>query len=552
MTDSPDLSRLAFAPPTAGARPGGRAPGARIRGLISTLAGARRRLPAVLPPLLFLPLVLAPPLNHDVAAVLQFSQRWLAGERLGVDLIDVNPPLIFVLNLAPAALAAATGIGAVAALQLCVLLLGACCWWLSARVRDRNAEPAVTRAVLDMLPLLFCLGAGYDFAQREHLMTITAVPYLLSAARRARGEAPRHRVLTGVVAGIGFAIKPYFLGVPLLVELAVLAARARRAALRDCVPWSMAAVWLGYAACLPLLFPEYLRLVLPMIRADYLDLGGLTPWQMLLLPRMATALILLVPLLWSAARAAADEAVLARRPRYRPTLARLLALAAVAAVISAEVQHKGWSYHILPIELFAGALGAVLAADWLDRLRPAWPPGVPARIAGVLAALILLYSVSNGEAPWKQLEYLTGDSDVAGLVALLRRAAPDQRVLVLSPGVWPIYPALNYAGDTQTLRTMDIWLLEGAYADCLPGGRRYRDPGEMDAVERFAFRTTAEDFARAPPAAVVVDTETGIPWCGRDFDFIDYFSRDPLFARTWQRYRLFESWQRYRVYTRRD
>ena len=59
-----------------------------------------------LPALLFLLMVLSPPLNHDVAAVLNFSERWFAGERLYIDLIDVNPPLIFSLNLIPAAIAA--------------------------------------------------------------------------------------------------------------------------------------------------------------------------------------------------------------------------------------------------------------------------------------------------------------------------------------------------------------------------------------------------------------------------------------------------------------
>ena len=36
----------------------------------------------LLPALLFLPMVLSPPMNHDVAAVLAFTQRWLGGEKL--------------------------------------------------------------------------------------------------------------------------------------------------------------------------------------------------------------------------------------------------------------------------------------------------------------------------------------------------------------------------------------------------------------------------------------------------------------------------------------
>ena len=44
----------------------------------------------------------------------------------------------------------------------------------------------------------------------------------------------------------------------------------------------------------------------------------------------------------------------------------------------------------------------------------------------------------------------------------------------------------------------------------------------------------------------------GIPWCGEEFDFIAYFSRNPLFAEVWSHYRLSAEWDRYQVYTRKD
>ncbi len=58
--------------------------------------------PTPIPAPLFVPVVLSPPLKHGVAAVLNFSERWLNREQLYVDLIDVNPPLIYVLNRTPA------------------------------------------------------------------------------------------------------------------------------------------------------------------------------------------------------------------------------------------------------------------------------------------------------------------------------------------------------------------------------------------------------------------------------------------------------------------
>ncbi len=467
-----------------------------------------RRLPALLPALLFLPVVLAPPVNHDVAAVLQFSQRWLAGEHLYSDLIDVNPPLIFVLNLVPAWIASVTPLDGVAALRLCLLAYGAFCWWLAARVRERTREAPVERAFLDVLPALFLLDAGYDFGQREHLMAVGALPYLLAASRRAAGEAPRGRIASALLAGLVFALKPHFLAMPALTELTVLFGRAPEASLprglsvalrrwlRDPVPWAMLAVWLAYLASLPLLFPDYLVVVLPLVRDFYVELGGLSVWQVLLVPRLATVLCLLLPLLFLAFRRP--------DPLRLPggALPRLLALAAVAALASA-----------------------------------------------VVGGLFALYAVSNGEAPWRELDYSRGQ--VAHLTAFLQPVA-GERVLVLSPGVYPIYPALNDAGVQSTAPVTDMWPLEGAYAACLPNGHRYREVWEMGRTEFFIYRTVADGFACAPPAAVLVDMDPGIPWCGSQFDFIAYFRRHPLFAEVWSHYRLAAEWGRYRLYTPKD
>jgi hypothetical protein len=98
---------------------------------------------ACLPALFFLPVVLAPALNHDVAALLDFSERWLDGEALYSRLIDANPPLIFALNLVPAALARYASLEPVTALLLCVLIYGAWCGGspcgcAAARWRDRS------------------------------------------------------------------------------------------------------------------------------------------------------------------------------------------------------------------------------------------------------------------------------------------------------------------------------------------------------------------------------------------------------------------------------
>ena len=139
-------------------------------------------LPALLPALLFLVLVLSPPLNQDVAAVLSFAERMVGGEQLYTDLIDVNPPLVFLLNLPPAWLASVTPLDGVQALQLCLLAFSGAVGWMCWRLAPPRgvAEAAM---LLALLPLVLLL-AGYDFGQREQIMAAAALPYLFLAERQ--------------------------------------------------------------------------------------------------------------------------------------------------------------------------------------------------------------------------------------------------------------------------------------------------------------------------------------------------------------------------------
>ena len=58
-----------------------------------------------------------------------------------------------------------------------------------------------------------------DFAQREHFALITTVPYCLLIASRLAGERVRAPWAIGLFAALGFALNPYFVAVPIALEL---------------------------------------------------------------------------------------------------------------------------------------------------------------------------------------------------------------------------------------------------------------------------------------------------------------------------------------------
>lgn len=510
-------------------------------------------LAALLLPLPWLLAYLLPPLNHDSAALLQFAQRWLDGSTLYRDLIDVNPPLIFVLNLVPAAIARFTPISGPVALIGCTIALVAVGHRLLCRILQAGTGagvgpghgPAPHAALAALLPALYLFIVvalpGKEFTQREHLMVIAAIPYLVLAIGRLRGWpiARRTALATAMLAAVLFAIKPHFLLIPVLVEAYVVLRRGLRGALADPVPWAMAFVFLLYGAFMLLVTPRYLDFIVPMIIGQYVGLGDLGPIGTLLKTPLGASTVMLAVL-----------AVVARV--VRNPIATPIVLAALAGVVITLVQGKGWPYHRLPLESFVLVLGAILLDQAFDAFGPAAAHRRRHAIAALVASVVIGCYYTSGLLRETFLRQGTFAQSQAGQL-LERYGAEAARgpVLILSPGIYPHYPFLNYAGSPMAMRFMSLWPIQGAYSRCTDDGRLYRLPAQMGRTEAYAYQAVIEDFVRNKPHLVIVDKQPGIRIChGQGFDFLDYFSRDPVFAAHWRPYRLLEEFDRYRIFVR--
>lgn len=481
---------------------------------------------------------LLPPLNHDVAALLLFTDRWLAGAVLYRDLVDVNPPLVFMLYAVPLRLSQLAGLPPAAGF---LLGFGAFVGLIAAMVMPRVQMLAVGAARTAMLHALLPfavlgLGAGME-GQREQLLMLAAFPWLLDAALRAGQTLPaRHSLPAAALAATGFCLKPHFLAIPLLVEGWLLLRRGR-SGLADPVPWCLAAVCLAYGAVIALAFPAYLNEVLPVVIGAYGAFGEHTALDILFGRALAPTLLVL---------AACLPGVL----RSRGPVAVVLALAAAGAVVGAVAQAKGWPYHRLPAEMLVMLLAGWEVAGWLGLLGGGAMTQAP-RLAAVLLVAANAYAFATREGPWRAWEGTRGA--VPHLVAALQAHAAGQPVLALTPGVDPVYPALLRAGAFQSMRYMTLWPLQVAYARCPADGSRYRARLAMAPLERLVFDQVVIDFLRQRPAVVLLDRFADIPPCaGEEFDFLAYFMRDPHFAEGFAAYRLSSRIDRFSIFTRLD
>jgi hypothetical protein len=167
-------------------------------------------------------------LNHDVAWVLYSSERLLVGGVFGKEIVAANPPLIWWISAVPAFLAKMFGLDPVTTFRLFAVAIAAASLIASERLMRRSVAMLPRGLFVLTGAFLFVAGTGRDFGQREVLAVMLALPYLTAAAGRVHGNVPAlaPALLIGAAAGLGIALKPYFIAVPLLIEI-ILAVRLR-------------------------------------------------------------------------------------------------------------------------------------------------------------------------------------------------------------------------------------------------------------------------------------------------------------------------------------
>ena len=497
-------------------------------------------------PILWLAGYFFPPINHDVGAILAVSQRWVDGQKLYVDVIDENLPLTFIVHALPV-------------LTAKVLPGGVPFWftaWVVAGIFGSffacsrlirlvpSADHALTAGLLPpVLLFLFTVLPNEHFGQREHIMFVAAAPYLFASMARAEGVSTSRRtgVAIGLVAGVAFALKPYFLAIPAAVELYLLIRRGWRPTFRDEIPWSILAVAIVHLVLMYTVFSAYGLFVMPLAIEAYSPIGDAGWWEILTGDVMAPTLIAL--LIFGA------FAIFLTRT----LAARVVVAFGIGAAISAIAQAKGWPYHLLPALSIAILLAALTISQTVDRYLPISRSSHRLPVAVISATLmVLLYFHAALYTPpfFKQRQY---EDSVGGILRhIVEQNAPHRTILTLSPGIYPFWPMLNYVHGRMTMRFLTMWVLQGVYATCEDFPALYNPPDTMSDIEKFVYDAVSQDFAKGKPDLLIVDTIPGMPRCqGKIFDYLEYFRQNKVFDGAFAHYEHLMDFDRYQIYRRK-
>jgi len=284
-------------------------------------------------------------LNWDVGHLLNSAKLLLAGGSYSQDFFIPNTPVILHLYLPPILVSRYFQIDLLLSFRIYIYFLTTislifCYYFLHKQFQKQDK----TLANLLFLVLVFsflCLPL-HEFGQRDHLLVVFAMPYLLLVSYQLRGN-PSHfsYFFIGFWAAIGFAIKPQFLITPILIESYVMFYYRRWSALIR--PELMAIVFfmIFYSIFTWLFYPDYISIVIPFLLKFYY-VAVRSPWSEVLLNPL-TIFFVLVLLFYII-----ENYYHIYNENIYKVFQNILLITLFSFVITYVSQHTTFYYHLIP------------------------------------------------------------------------------------------------------------------------------------------------------------------------------------------------------------
>jgi hypothetical protein len=447
--------------------------------------------------------------DSDVAWQLWIAGRMHAGANLYHDIIETNPPLWFWMALPVDRIASLLHPRVEAVLIVTIGGLVA----LSLTATDRlirHIKPS-RRAVLLAYGALSLMAVPWmHVGQREQIVLIGSLPYVaLIAARREREPvSPLLAVLIGAGAALGFALKHYFLIVPVLLELWLIFGQRRdwRALRPETV--AVAATGALYGAGLFVFAPAFFSDVLPIVRLAY---GDVSP---------PSFRYVLKPPVWIAM---ATLAIIAANYRHvargQAPMTGACSIAALGFAVAYFAQYKGWTYHSIPL---LGCASLALAALLAEASKPS------AALRLLAPALLLMPLAAATE---ERSSEAARNDDLLGAISGLPPGTSVGFIAEDTAAAWSVTLQHQFRYPS---RYNGFWMLRAVQRN---EHSRNPDPRLAD-LGRRAVAQTVTDFRCMPPSRIIIQRPLNGRWNENAFDPLPYFLRDEGFAELLGHYRV--------------
>ena len=446
-------------------------------------------------------------INHDTAWYLIATREWLAGADLYTYIIEVNPPLNFYFTLPAIWLADLLGISDTNGEYLAVtlLLFVILVWCRALAFQALDLSPKRNALLLCGIALALVLPALRDFGQREHVMVMLIMPWLIGELITTP-TSKRGQILRAAVAALGICLKPHFVVFPLAVTLLSLGRQRSLRPVFSIANMTMLTVGLAYVSFVVLFHPAYFTKIVPIAREVY---GAYGTTFGVVFSRVELEILLLLPAVF-----------LVIKCHYR-TEACLFAVVALAGLASYFLQGTGFGYHAIPFRAFV-----ILACCFVVLKNPLFTPG--AIFALIAAALLMSNSIARG---------FYKNTAVQQIAHVAKELGTVDSLFVMTSHVSAGPSAAIASGSRWTSRYPANWLIPGALnrLDNTNCESETETCARLQAIAASNRADNISDIASSRPDLLVFDRRSGY-FDTPHFSWETFMNEDPAWADVFNEY----------------
>ncbi len=467
-------------------------------------------------------------LNYDVGWLLYAAKQLLAGGSYSQHFFETNPPLILYLYFPPLLFHPFLDTHLISLFRLYIFLYATLSLYLSYGLLQpllAGKGSSFRHSFLLALALVFLVLPLSSFGQRDHLVILFSLPYILLLANRRQGTSISWFLALGIglYAGLGFAIKPHFL-LPLIFLETHYAFHQKswRSLLRPEL-LCLLGFLIFYGLSIFILHPDYLYLVAPFtFRLYYAALGK--SWIALFWNPLAYY-CLFVCLFYG---------VQVKSLPYH-SLATVLLISLLGFFASFLSQQMRVYYHELPPLSFASLLGFLLLLSLLPSIKTS-------RIHSFFIAALALFVFSMPLKMMLGVYCLALDykkSILTQLVPFINENAENRSIYFLSRAGYYAFPTLYYTHSQLAPRFYFFWMAAGIWNQADLHKEKGVFQKQLQRDKNFLMNMVADDLFLYKPYLVFVD-QMGPPFHLRGsspFFFADHLK----FQQQWHHYAYFTS-----------
>jgi len=477
-------------------------------------------------------------LYKDITILLHLAAQVLQGETYTQDIFEPNPPMIFYLQIPAIIFAKISGIKIIYCFRVYLLTLIVLCVVCSHILFEKLFKKSTILISLMSLALacILLFQPASQFGQREHFLIILTSPYLLLAACRLEKINIRKPLafLIGIMAGIGFSIKPFFLTTLLLIELLFIYKQKNILGWLRIESITATMIILCYGVSVIFFFPAYWQIILPIWMPYYR--GIIRPWLEVL---TNTSFLFCSAILGT-------SLLTNRKEEPHSTLKLIFSLALFGYLITYLIPRVAWFYHIIPalsiaclyFVLILGELAEIIF-DLSNRIRDFL-------FICLLGAGGLFVPVLNTiTSTFESIAEFHSDTTMSKLSTFINQHKPDN--------------SFDFFSMTHTLFNLEFYStahfigrIPYFFWEYIKLSPRYYSQEYQRETQAYVLNIIIHDLNERKPAFLIVDIPSSMNYLNQRIDFPKEFSINPLFKEAWSHYAYSTTIGPYEIYQRKQ